>query len=385
MPQHLSLEKLKEVTQVESLDKVTISEIFELFHEEKGIQKYAPDSVCQIDPRDGGLIIYNSARGRRPHDNVSEKEFSQPDQTSCPICKGKTTGIMDIAALSKGYTLINKNLYPILYPKVELSPEFLEASDYHDPHHSGKVSFGLHFLQWTSSYHDNDWQNMPLKDLTIVVDRMAALEKKLLYESEGIMPASKPIDVHKPTHGFVSIIKNYGALVGGSLVHGHQQIAWSNLMPRRFYNNLRFFHRRWETFSSFIIRENPDDLLIRDYGDVVLIVPYFMRRPYNMLLIVKNYHKQYLFELNESERVGVAQGWQDAIRAILSIMPKIGKEPAYNVTVNNGPGAGLYFEFLPYTQETGGFEHLGLWVCQDNPVHVAKNLRKSIKDHPITA
>jgi hypothetical protein len=57
------------------------------------------------------------------------------------------------------------------------------------------------------------------------------------------------------------------------------------------------------------------------------------------------------------------------------IMPKIGRETAYNVIVNNGPGAGIYFEFLPYTQETGGFEHLGLLLCQGNPGMVAEDVR----------
>ena len=60
-------------------------------------------------------------------------------------------------------------------------------------------------------------------------------------------------------------------------------------------------------------------------------------------------------------------------------MNRIGREPAYNITINNGPGAALYIEILPYTQETGGFEHLGLWVCQDNVNNVAKNLKREIK------
>jgi galactose-1-phosphate uridylyltransferase len=165
-------------------------------------------------------------------------------------------------------------------------------------------------------------------------------------------------------------------LVGGSLTHGHQQIAFSNIMPRRFHNNWSFFERRKELFSSYMLRKTSPELLIRDYGEAVLLVPYFMRRPYDMLLILKDVRKQYLCELTPAELVAVAKGWHDATRAILTIMPRIGKATAYNVTVNNGPGAGLYVEFLPYTQETGGFEHLGLWVCQDNPQNVASNLNE---------
>ena len=92
-------------------------------------------------------------------------------------------------------------------------------------------------------------------------------------------------------------------------------------------------------------------------------------------LLVKNVNKQHLFELDENETTAVAQGWHDAISFLMYIMPKIGRETAYNVIVNNGPGAGIYFEFLPYTQETGGFEHLGLLLCQGNPRMVAEDVR----------
>ena len=86
-----------------------------------------------------------------------------------------------------------------------------------------------------------------------------------------------------------------------------------------------------------------------------------------MQLIVKNTAKSYLHQLNAEEVAAVSDGWQDAIYIMLTLMPQIGREPAYNVITHNGPGAGLYFEFLPYTQEMGGFEHLGLYLCQGNP------------------
>lgn len=220
---------------------------------------------------------------------------------------------------------------------------------------------------------------MPLEDRIVVMERLAILEQKLLFESDGLMPIAESRNHDKAAHGFVSIIKNFGSLVGGSLAHGHQQIAFSNIMPRKVHNNLNFFRRHGEYFTEFLQRENGAELLVKDYGEAVLLVPYFMRRPYNMMLVVKDFNKQYLCELTPEEVTALAEGWHDAIGAILTIMPLIGKEPAYNVTVNNGSGAGLYVEFLPYTQETGGFEHLGLWVCQDNPPNVATQLRNTIR------
>ena len=85
--------------------------------------------------------------------------------------------------------------------------------------------------------------------------------------------------------------------------------------------------------------------------------------------------------VSHEEQRAVADGWRDAIRIMLTIMPKIGKETAYNVTTHNGDGSGLYFEFLPYTQEMGGFEHLGLYLCQGNPIASAQTAREILSSY----
>jgi galactose-1-phosphate uridylyltransferase len=312
------------------------------------IDDYLPDGICRVDPRNGDRILYHSSRGRRPHDNVPEREGEIPER-ACAICEGRTTGVIDVADLSEGFTFINKNLYPILYP--------FEADG---------TAAGLHLLQWTSSRHDWDWHNMGLADRVVVMERLAALEETLLGGADG-PPAGGT--------GSVVIIKNYGHLVGGSLIHGHQQIAFSNVMPRHFQDNARYEREHGETFSETMIRETPDSLIVRDYGPALLVVPPFMRRPYDMMLLVKDARKAYLHELDGGELEAVADGWHDAIKAIREVMPRVGREIAYNVVTSNGPGAGLYFDFLPYTQEIGGVEHLGLFVCQELPETAAEHLR----------
>jgi hypothetical protein len=57
-----------------------------------------------------------------------------------------------------------------------------------------------------------------------------------------------------------------------------------------------------------------------------------------------------------------------------------GQASASPVITHSGPGAGLYFELLPYAQETGGFEHIGLCVCQVNPLQVSNHLRQVISN-----
>jgi hypothetical protein len=275
--------------------------------------------------------------------------------------------VVDRAELSEGFTFINKNLFPIVYP--------FEGED---------VAAGLHFLQWTSSQHEKDWHNMPLCDCVVVMRRLAVLEKTLLAGVGELPSVSDRVALGHHAHCgrvpevFVIVIKNYGRLVGGSLIHGHQQIAFTNVMPRHFRDNWRFAREHGEVFSAYMLRETPSELVVKDYGPAVLVVPQFMRRPHDMMLFLKDVSKQYLHELDGGEVEAVARSWRDAIRAVRAIMPRMGREIAYNVIVNNGPGAGLYVEFLPYTQEVGGVEHLGLLVCQDLPERSASWLREVI-------
>ncbi len=359
MKRQLTKEDLNNLLQSGSVDELTIDEIKKFTLEEKGIAAYAPDGISQIDPRSNDRIVYNSARARRPHDNREETVDQAANGKECLICQGKTTRIIDLAELREGYTFINKNLYPIFYP-FEKNKQINQEDESALIEVEGQRASGFHFLQWTSSEHDKDWHNMPLDDSLIVIKRMAALEKKLI--DGGVE--------------YVSIIKNFGHLVGGSLVHGHQQIGASNIMPNRFTQNKMFAEKNGESFSAFMLRENPKDLTIIDYGSAVLITPYFMRRPYDMMLIIKDDKKSYIHSLDDDECRAAAKGWRDAIRIMLTIMPQIGKETAYNIVTHNGPGAGLYFEFLPYTQEMGGFEHLGLYLCQGNPNSAAQDARE---------
>lgn len=377
MNRQLTRETLQKLLQVVEIESVSLEHLRKLLFNEAGIKDYIPDGICQLDPRNGDRIVYNSARAQRPHDNRPVASGSSPEvlDRECLICEGKTTGVVDVADLSQGFTFINWNLFPILYPgdtcnqrqSVDNGTRFLGPQ--------GITVHGYHLLQWTSSLHDKDWNNMPHSDRVVVMQRLAALEQKLLSSSESEVEIGTNQDSKDSPSGYVSIIKNFGRLVGGSLVHGHQQIGFSNLMPKRVLDHKRFETDHGENFSAYLLHKNQSDLIIHDYGPAVLLVPYFMRRPFDMFLHVKDTSKRYLYELNEVEIAAVANGWHDAIRAILLLMPQLGKESAYNVITNSGPGAGLYFEFLPYTQETGGFEHLGLYMCQGNPQDTAGQLR----------
>jgi galactose-1-phosphate uridylyltransferase len=383
MTKQLDRQNIQTLLEAEVVDDLPLAKLERLFRDEDGIEDFLPDGNYETDPRSRDRVIFNSARASRPHDNRPGTDYEELHDRSCLICQGRTTGIIDLAPLSEGFTFINKNLFPAFYPFQQQSVQLEQAAQIRayspDAGRNSGRSRGMHFLQWTSSVHDSDWHNLPLADAVVVMERLAALERKLLSSPDSSAKGSSDREIPPSDwKSYVLITKNFGRLVGGSLIHGHQQIALSNVMPKRFEDNWRFFERNGQVFSDFMQHTNPADLLVRDYGPAMLLVPYFMRRPYNMMLLMRDSTKGYLHQLSDHELSAVAEGWGDAIRAIRQIMPEIGRELAYNVVTHNGPGAGLYFEFLPYTQEHGGFEQLGLIVCQGNPHNVASLLREVI-------
>ncbi len=377
MTQQLKLQDAKKLMLSFDIGKLDFAKIIDNINNDKLLKQFSPDGICQIDPRNGNLVIYNSSRAKRIHTTVDNSQAVKDDMP-CPICEGKSSDIFDLVEQSEGFTFINKNIYPIFHPIDEIPNEEADYFSHQDLEHKGRASYGFHLLQWTSSIHNKDWHNMPFADALISFKQLAKLEEILLYQPTNFMSRSVTKIDQQVVSGYISIIKNYGAAAGASLSHGHQQIAYSNILPQRFFNNLRFRKRHNKSFSLFMLEENPSELLVKDYGDVVLIVPYFMKRPLDMLLMVKDTNKRYLHQLSVHEKQQVTQGIQEAIRAIIALMENMKLQPAYNMIINNGPGCGLYLEFLPQTQKMGGYEQIGLFVCQANAADSAKQLREQI-------
>lgn len=362
----IKTEVLQGLVEGTAIDELSTSHLISYYVDDNINNGYAARAKATVDPRSNEAIIYNPSRVDRPHDYHEKDQPLSLSRKPCPICSGNTTGVLDLAKLSDGYTFINKNLYPVL------SPPILEK-DNEDFH--GSPVWGMHLIQWTSSFHDRNWQNMPLEDCAVVMSRLAAAEKKLLAAGEEISQGLIAGGASNKEQCFVSIIKNVGSAVGGSLEHDHQQIILGNLAPRRILNNQRFYNKQGMSFSEYSQKTNPPEFLIRDYGSAVLLVSEFMRRPYEMILAIKDFEKSYLHELDPAVFLAISNGWKDATRLYQALMPQLKRELAYNVVTHNGPGAGLYFEFLPFTQEQGGLEHLGLAICQAEPEQVAKQIR----------
>jgi len=355
-------EVLHNLVEANSIEDLSTEQVLSSFKTDPFLQNLPDNGKLSIDPRSGEPIIYNPFRATRPHDYP----MGGDRKIECPICAGNSTGVIDLAGLQEGFTFINKNLYPVLNPP--------------DPKKGMKAKSpsGLHFIQWTSSIHDRDWHNLPDEDCLVVLSRLAALERKLLSVSRDINDLRPQSHTSSPDEWYISIIKNVGSAVGGSLEHGHQQIILGDIAPRRILDNQKFLDRHGQVFSAYIQSTNPGSLQIRDYGPAVLLVSEFMRRPYEMILVLKDTSKKYLHELDQNELNSIVLGWKNASQIIRRLLPMMNKEVAYNIITHNGTGAGLYFEFLPYTQEQGGLEQLGLSICQVEPERAAQDIRKQL-------
>jgi hypothetical protein len=60
--------------------------------------------------------------------------------------------------------------------------------------------------------------------------------------------------------------------------------------------------------------------------------------------------------------------------ALLMDLRRVGFD--YNIAFHTGPVGLLYIEILPYSQPLGGFEHLGHYLCQEEPASAARAYRK---------
>ncbi len=346
----------------EDISNISYNDIIQNLLSDKGIEKNKPIGICQVDPRTNDRVVYSEARARRPHDTGTTVDTRwqssvNASMSSCVVCTGKTTSIIDMAETSEGYTFINKNLFPVLYPETDgtttdISFQSLSVSGY--------KAVGAHFLQWPSNVHESDFHNMDLNDTHIVMKRLAIFEEKLLHDSDSKMPPTG-----QDHYGYVGIIKNVGRLVGGSVMHGHHQIVHTNIRPRRIEDDQRF-RKTWNlSFAQYMLTQNPKNLTIKTYNKgIILLVPYFMKRTLDALIIVTDATKSHVHDLTSEELFYLGEALHDVTNAIIELMPGLGREIAYNLVFHTGNIGGMYIEVLPYTQEIGGYEHLGIYLCQ---------------------
>lgn len=353
--QGLPLSEAEKRLDARDVSALSFRQIVSAFACDETVAPYLPYPDRTEDPRSGLPVFFSESRAKRPYTYGSRPE-------DCPICRGNITRILDMRPLPSGiegeYSFINKNLYPLAYPQAG----------------SG---WGLHFLFWPSNLHERNFRNMEPEAAAEALSRIAILERTLLAGGDsGGGPVPTGPERPNGTSGFACLIKNEGAQVGGSIAHDHFQLLYTGAEPIRFREDRLFLERQGEPFSRWLGREAGSGLTAGGSARWTAVVPPFMRRPYDLVLLHTDEDKRYLHQLDRIDLLELSALLAAMFRASDALFARLRRRPAFNLITHNSGSGGLYFEFLPYTQETGGFEQLGLFLSQARPEQAAAFYRQ---------
>jgi galactose-1-phosphate uridylyltransferase len=360
----LDPEKLAAITRIADIENASYADVEAVVRESEA-SGFRPNPEAAQDPRTQTWISYSEARLRRPLSREAAAadadagwfpaEDGRP-QTDCIVCNCRLTPAVDVRELCEGRTFITPNLFPMVYPF---------------PAGRAAGGRGLHLLQWCSTAHDADLHNMCSHDMETIMKRLAVLERFLLHGGAEGFPDTG--DGHR---GFAAVMKNRGFKVGGSVEHGHQQIAHLAVMPRVIALERDYLQREAVSYASSLRKAAGPALTVAEFkGGVTALVSPFMRRPLEAVIVPPDGAGEYLHDLDDDCLIGMAEALR-AMTGALSLLMELRKMTFdYNLAFHTGPIGLCYIEILPWTQPLGGFEHLGHFLCQEEPESAAHAYR----------
>ena len=317
--------------------------------------EHAPDRSLGHDPRGDLPIAYSEARRRRLA------------ATGCVVCDGQTCPAADIAPLPGGdVAWLTPNFYPVAYPFPHgRAPAGASGAAEASAPAPAPGLHGLHLVQWSSLRHDGGLIGADAATAAAIVAQLARAEEWLLHHADAQYPQSGP--GHR---GHVGLIKNRGRTVGGSVEHDHQQVLLSNLpfAEPPATRGLR---------AALLGQARPELELERLDGTTTL-VPAFMRRPLHTFIVPEGEDVGWLHHLPAATRDALALAVARLTLATSALMAGSGREPAWNLVLHTGEGCGPLLELRPYTQPLGGYEQLGLYICEEAPATSAGRLREAL-------
>jgi hypothetical protein len=302
--------------------------------------QHAPDRELSRDPRTGLPVLCSPARAGR---------LSRTSEY-CPVCDEDTCPAVDVVELpGSDSAWLTPNLYPMVFPFDEPSP-----------------ASGIHLVHWSSSFHDGGWPGSTPDVAMALLRQLADAEEFLLHAAPDSYPASGA--GHR---GHVGVIKNRGRRVGGSVYHDHQQILLAATAPIEPARSVGLA-------ASLLAKVRPDCLVENRDDLATTLVPDFMARPLHTFVVPHGDPVGWLHHMQPATRDAVAVCLTRLFAAVDTLMSADGREPAWSLTVHTGQGCGPLFELRPLTQTMGGFEQLGLYLCEERPCSSAARLAEAL-------
>ncbi|MBM3234172.1 hypothetical protein FJZ19_03690 [Candidatus Pacearchaeota archaeon] len=344
---------------------VSFADVAELFRSD--IDKEKLPEFYSIDPRTEEVIIYCPSRENRTNSQATE------NNSGCAICEGEE-GIHNFARIDLPDTITSDGKIGIAYASPNKFPYLIPDGLPHISYPE-KVLRGGSFVLWWNTH--TDIHEMSNRDNKAILDLAAEVEEFFLHNAIEFPELVSDGDEHKH-YGHFQIGKNRGKTVASSIIHGHYQFVFSEILPKRIKEDAEFEKARKETIVDYLLRTNSKELEIQDYGDVTALIPLSaMKRPLEAIILVRDTKKRNLHDLNNNERFGLAAALKDLTYALSILMPPA-KEFAYNLVFHTRTG--IYIEVLPATQADGAFEKIReFWACQSSPKRAVEIYKAHLK------
>jgi hypothetical protein len=160
------------------------------------------------------------------------------------------------------------------------------------------------------------------------------------------------------------------------VAHDHQQILLAATPPSE--------PLRTRGLAAELLARTPAALRVdRVDGRVTTLVPPFMRRPLHAFIVPdrgagRSSPAGWLHHLDEQTLAALAVAIQRLCAAADACMTERPGEPAWNLVCHTGDGCDPLLELRPFTQPLGGYEHLGLYLCEELPETSAGRLRDAL-------
>jgi galactose-1-phosphate uridylyltransferase len=298
-----------------------------------------------LEPRGGIPIVYSETRAQRLC--IPEHVCVVCDEQTCPVVDQIELPCDDIAWFTP-------NLYPITYPHQQ----------------PGAESRGVHLVHWSSLRHSGGLIGSSRATASAILQHLARAEEFLLHNAPSDFP-----DRGEGHRGHVAIVKNRGRLVGGSVPHDHQQIMLSAALPAE--------PPRIKGLAQRLLTETPEALIVECVDDAATtLVPPFMRRPLQTFIVPNTSEVGWIHHMEPRVLEAMAVALARLTASTDAVMTEQLKEPAWNLILHTGPGLVPLIEMRPFTQALGGYEHLGLYLCEELPATSAGRLRDAMVPMP---
>lgn len=325
------------------------------------------------DPFNRNWVIIAPKRQERPNDFHGIEEDEQP----CPFCEGNEHMTPpEVASIRQaehqepntpGWTVrAFTNLFPALTPRqVDLGFEDqLYAEIPGIGGHEVIVQFPRHDLE-PFEITEEAWEGI----FCIFRQR---------YEYWAAQP-----DIR-----YVLIFQNYGRHSGASLMHPHNQLIATPVIPPRITDEIegdREYSDKYDSCSycEALARElEEEERIVFTTEHFVALCPYASRLPYETILLPRR-HSQSFVDLSEDETSELAK----AMKKLLTVYAKGLDNPPYNYLFHVKPVSATddysffhwHLEFIPRLSTAAGFEWgSGIFINCVDPAEAAARLRKGV-------